>query len=237
MTQLLDRYDLGQAVEKQAWLEEHRDELYVFIHLDRNGVPFYAGRGRNGRAWSRQFGLAWEWFVTHRMDNTVPVLMLGTALDDSESAALLEEVLARHGPQLLVQANQHRGMNYEALQRYRSAKDKVGPYYDWVRYEKDEDHRLQLALVAQELMYEVDSSKNEQGRFGEVIRAMGAAPSDVYPFFIKYIVEGLLLQGRVEEARSAWAKYRAHDSVSKLDAIERMVERGTFRRRGRRSPE
>lgn len=228
---LADSYDLVRTLTEKQWLSDPRSgALYVYLHLDNEGIPFYAGRGRHSVAWKAHGGPAWEWFVKNRMGGECPVYILAAELGEESSEHLLDRVKEHHGLKLLIQSNSHRGMNYQALDAYWQAKRKVKPYYFSVPNEKDEKLRLTLALEAQEFMYEIDSSETEQGRFGEVLRDMGAL-RDVRPFFLKFIVEGFVLQGRVEEARAALERFRTKAPGHDLSRLERVVQRGTFSRR------
>jgi hypothetical protein len=96
--------------------------------------------------------------------------------------------------------------------------------------------RLELALEAQRFQYELEllGAKTETGRFGEVLADMGAHQS-INQFFIPYIVEGLMETGRVEDAWEALAEYLRlaprHAEAKKIQRLQKLVDRGTFKRR------
>ena len=235
MNILQDHYDLSKTIDCATWLRSvDSANLYVYLHLDNEGVPFYAGRGRNDRAWTVDGGSAWRWFVEHHMGGEVPVCILSQNLDEYSSEDLLEQVKTRHGLSLLIRANGHRGMDYKALDAYWEAKKNLRPYYDMIRNEKDDDIRLDIAIEAQEQMYQLDTYKTEHGRFGAIADEMCGASNNVNSFFIKYVVEGLMLQGKVEEASEELDRFKRKKGRGNIDRLEKIVARGTYKRRPRK---
>lgn len=233
------RFDAAFIRTQDEWMaSEYRDDLYVWFHVDGTGDPFYAGRGRGTTAWDRNGGVAWEWFVRERLGGSYQVAIMATGLDDPQSEALLDQVMEMYGPFLLNQSNWHREMDYKALETYHACKARVQPFYDQVA-NADPSQRLELALEAQRLQYELEllGIKTETGRFGEVLADMGALHS-INQFFIPYIVEGLMEMRRVEDAREALAEYlrRAprHAQAKKIQRLQKIVDRGTFKRRTQR---
>ncbi len=225
------RYDLSQVIDKRDWLSwPVSQDLYVYLHLDHEGVPFYAGRGRTDRAWAVNGGHAWKWFVENRMGGEVPVYILDRALDDDESHELLEQVKSFHGLTLLIRANYARGMDYAAIERYWQQRANVQPFYKLVPQEKDEEIRLALAMEAQELQYQIDGHSTETGRFGEVLSAMGAV-QDINGFFIKNIVEGLVMHGQLDDARYELDRFKKRAPRINVDKLENIIARGKFKRR------
>lgn len=219
---------------QSEWMASpYREDLYLWFHVDDTGDPFYAGRGRGATAWDHYGGVAWEWFVRERLHGSYRVAILATGLDEPQSEALLAQVLETYGPYLLKQANEHRGMNYKALDAYHTAKARVRPFYEQVA-NADPSQRLELALQAQRLQYDLDMRSSETGRFGEVLAHMGAF-QDVDQFFIPYIVEGLMEVGRVGEAKDALAEYLQRAprlaTAKKIQRLQKIVDRGTFKRR------
>lgn len=234
------RFDAAFIRTQGEWMaSEYRDDLYVWFHVDGTGDPFYAGRGRGTTAWDRNGGVAWEWFVRERLGGSYQIAILATGLDDPQSEALLEQVMEIYGRFLLNQSNWNRGMDRKALEAYHACKARVQPFYDKVA-NSEPSQRMELALEAQRYQYELQllAPKTETGRFGEVLADMGAH-QNINQFFIPYIVEGLMEAGRVEDAREALAEYvqlaPRHAEAKKIQRLQKVVDRGTFKRRAPRS--
>lgn len=236
MGELPDKFEPGRILTQTQWMANPRsDTLHVWLHVDDNGEPFFAGRGRGATAWRRNGGPAWEWFVEERLGGCYGVVILEDDLTDADSVALLDRVLKVYNLKLLNQGNPHRKFDYAAL-----GPEGPGPiHYDGVRQLADEDHRLALALEAQQLQYNSNGGTGgECGRFGEVLRDMGAHRT-INAFFIGYIVEGYMVQGDVDAARCALDEFLRHAPEfaehPKIVRLRKIVDRGTFKRRPRKA--
>lgn len=237
--QMPERFRQSQTTTQAAWINgPQRESLYVWLHIDEVGEPFYAGRGRGATAWEHHGGVAWEWFVRERQHGSYGIVILAAGLTADQSEQLLGQALEIYGLRLLVQSNPHRGMDYEALQRYHVVKDELRPLYDRVPKMQNRAEQLALAQQAQALQYKLDLLKtdNEKGRFGEVLRDMGAL-MEINQFFIRYIIEELVAQGRLEAAQAALAEHMSYvpmlANTSSVNRLQKIVERGTFKRRPR----
>lgn len=234
---LPERFDPALATTQSAWMSgPHKDTLYVWLHIDDAGDPFYAGRGRGPTAWDRNGGPAWEWFVRERLGGSYGVLILAHSLTDDHSEALLDNVFEAYCLRLLNRANFHRPHDPHAT----DAPGALPHHYDGVRQTEDEDERLWLALDAQQMQYESGGTAGECGRFGEVLAAMGAT-SKITAFFIPYIVEGYMVKGDVSAAREALDEFvRCAPHLAnepKVQRLAKIIERGTFKRRPRKKQE
>lgn len=221
-----------RITSRALWLADPaHDSLHVWLHVDAEGDPFYVGRGRGAYAWEVNCGPAWEWYVRHRLGGSYEVSIQAHSLTDTKSEQLLEGLLANYADKLLNRVNFHRRFDG-------TVERNPGPhsvYYDGVRDATDPDEQLRLAEEAQQLQYLSGGPTGETGRFGEVLEAMGATRPQVNNFFIPYIVEGLMVKGEVEAARAALAehlRYAPHAaSVSTIARLQKIVDRGTFKRR------
>lgn len=209
--------------------------LYVWLHVDSEGDPFYAGRGRGLHAWEVNCGPAWEWYVRNRLGGTYEVSIQAHSLSDEQSSQLLDQLLERHADKLLNRVNFHR--QYDA-----SIQPKMGPsgyHYDFVRDATDQEARLATALEAQQLQYQSGGAIGETGRFGEVLTAMGAGRPNINNYFIPHIVKGFMTKGDVQAAKSALAEFLRYApneiQSSKVVSLQRMVDRGTYKPRVRKS--
>src|SRR5688572_3039002 len=143
------RFLISTCTVRQAWLQSPWQRvLYVYMHLDDQGEPFYVGRGRGATAWEANGGPAWEWFVRERLGGCYHVLVLAKDLTDEQSAQTLEELLAAYGPRLLNVANCHRGMNYAALETNGRLRKQLRPFYDQIEKILNPNERLAMARQA-----------------------------------------------------------------------------------------
>lgn len=225
----------GRIASRAQWLADPAHEgLYVWLHVDANGDPFYAGRGRGSYAWEVNCGPAWEWYVRHRLGGSYEVSIQAHSLTGAHSEQVLDELLATYADKLLNRVNFHR--RYDTAAERSAGPD--GSYYDRVRDTTDPDEQLRIALEAQQLQYQSGGPLGETGRFGEVLTAMGAAGPQVNNFFMPYIVEGLMVKGEVAQARAALDEFLQHapnaSQSSTIERLQKIVDRGTFKRRPRK---
>lgn len=226
----------GRITSRAQWMTDPAHQsLYVWLHVDDSGDPFYAGRGRGAYAWEVNCGPAWEWYVRHRVGGSYEVAIHAHSLTDAQSEQLLDQLLAQHADQLLNRVNFHR--RYDC-----SAQREMGPdgsYYDRVQDATDPEEQMRIALEAQQLQYRSGGPTGETGRFGEVLAAMGAHGPQVNNFFIPHIVEGYMVQGKVDEARAALSEFLQHApnamASSTIRRLQKIVDRGTFKRRPRKT--
>ena len=234
-----EQFPAGERVSRSAWMAgPSRDELHVWLHVTDEGEPFFVGRGRGATAWERNGGLAWEWFVREELGGSYHVVIPASDLDERGSQILVDAVMSAHWDKLLNQYNIHRPAGGPDSDRRWEIIGQLKPYYDQVKQTEDDELRAKLALEAQELQYEASTIRVEQGRFGEVLQKMNAdRATNVY--FIKPLIESLMRLGRVEEARQQMARFKElapaeyrSPTGTKLQVI---VDRGTFRKRGKRA--
>lgn len=231
--------DIDDAVTESEWLAgPHSQGLYVWLHVDEHGMPFYVGRGRGSTAWNRAGGPAWEYYVRERLGGRYHILIPARGLDDQGSQAVLEKYLERYGPVLLNQTNYNRGMDMVEYEKRRVLNDQLRPLYDRVRNAPNVESRIELAKRGLDLQYQMNRLRLETGLFGEVLREMGADCS-VNQFFIKPLIEDLVELRMVEEARGAVKQYAreapSQTTSSTFRRAHRIAERGTFNRKRRAS--
>ena len=236
MTTMTQQAAKDRVISLAQWKEDPAHaSLYVWLHVDSEGDPFYAGRGRGLYAWEINCGPAWEWYVRNRLGGTYEVLIQAHSLSDEQSSQLLDQLLERHADKLLNRVNFYR--RYDA-----GIQPEMGPsgyYYDFVRDATDPEARLATALEAQQLQYQSGGAIGETGRVGEVVAAMGAGRPNINNYFIPYIVKGFMTEGDVQAARSALAEFLRYApnaiQSSKIVSLQRMVDRGTYKPRPRKA--
>ena len=229
-------FPVEERVSQSVWMSgPSRDELHVWLHVTDDGDPFFVGRGRGATAWTRNGGLAWEWFVREELGGSYHVVIPARGLDEQGSQALVDAVMSKHWDKLLNQYNAYRPSGRDMDRRW-ELQAKVKPFYDAVRDADSDERRVVLSSEALRLQYEATSIQAEEGRFGEVLRKMGADRA-TNVFFIKPLIESLMRLGRVDVARQELKKFKemspgdsTRPTVVKLQAI---VDRGTYRKRGK----
>lgn len=225
-------FDTANAVRESEWLSgPHRSSLYVWLHIDDMGAPFYVGRGKGATAWERNGDPAWDYYVTHRLGGCYHVIIPAYDLDDQQSEVILEKYLGAYGPTLLNQSNHNRGMDFAAYARRRPLDQKLRPLYALLPNAEKIEQRIMLAKQGIDLQYEINDIRLETGLFGEVLREMGADCS-INMFFIKPLVEGLVESGRPAEALASLAEFLAkaphHASTPTVQRLQKIAARGTL---------
>ena len=233
------QFPAEERVSRSAWMAgPHRDELHVWLHVSDGGEPFFVGRGRGATAWERNGGPAWEWFVREELGGSYHVVIPASDLDERGSQILVDAVMSTHWDKLLNQYNIHRPAGGSVSDRRCEAIGRIKPYYESVKQADNDELRARLASEAQELQYLASSFRMEQGRFGEVLHKMQADRA-TNMFFIKPLIESLMRLGRVEEARQQMARFKELAPVeyrsSTAEKLQIIVDRGTYRKRGKRA--
>ena len=224
-----------QCTTESDWMAgPDRESLHVWLHVDDKGVPFYAGRGRGKTAWNRNGGIAWDAYVRECLGGAYRVVIAARNLTDPESEIMLDDYLRIYSDRLLNQSNMHRAVDYAASERRVALKKEIKPLYDVIRDSKDPVVRLDAARRAQLLQYEAAQARVETGLFGWVVSTLFGS-ADINSFFITPFVEGLMLEGRVEDAREVLATFcqRAPNDVAsaRVQRLQKMVDRGSFKKR------
>lgn len=232
---LLASYTQDACVSQTQWTTgPHYNRNYAWLHVDREGLPFYAGYGRGAFAWQKNGGIAWEWFVRERLGGEYRVVVLAVGMSEVHAQSIFEQMLEMYNKRLLNQSNFHRGIDYAALKEENDKKAAIRPYYIVMRSKKPAAEVFQAALAAQKMQYELDPYRTETGRFGEVLRDMDAY-HPINTLFITFIVEWYMGQDDLVAAREALAEFKRraprcsdHDRITRLDKV---VARGRFFRR------
>lgn len=213
-------------------------QWYVWLHIDDQGVPFYVGRGRNDSAWTIHGGFAWEWFVRNKLGGEYRVAMLAHSIDEKRSQQLREAALEHYGLQLLNAANYARGMNFQALEEYRSIKTQLKPFYQLVKSESDYEVQYKLASEALEIQYRLFkvSLLTETGRFGRVI--FEANPTaELSEYFLQYVVKHLVATRQLACATAALTRHYGFlegcGIPIPVSTLYKIISRGTYKRRPR----
>ncbi|MGZ0119554.1 hypothetical protein [Stenotrophomonas rhizophila] len=229
---LLATYSEEACITQTQWMgSPHCNKNYAWLHVDAEGIPFYAGYGRGARAWQKNGGYAWEWFVREQLGGDYRVAILAVGMTDAHAQAIFEQMLEMYNTKLLNQSSFHRGMDYAALEEERAKKEAIRPFYRMVRHKKPARQIFETAQQALAMQYALDPHRTETGRFGEVLKAMDAY-TPLSPSFIAYIVEWYVGRGDIPAAKAALEGFTSraprqarHEKIVHLAEI---VERGSF---------
>ncbi|MGV1121208.1 MULTISPECIES: hypothetical protein [Xanthomonas translucens group] len=232
---MLKNYGAHAVVRQATWMSGvHKDKFYAWLHVTSEGEPFYAGWGRGDQAWVKNGGNAWEWFVRERLGGEYEVVVLVVSQVNEHVVSIFEQMLEIYSTMLLNQSNFHRGMDCAALQEEHDKKAAILPFYQKVRQKKPARQIFEAAQQALGMQYDLDPWRTETGRFGEVLKAMGAY-QPINTSFITFIVEWHIGQDDLSAAKAALEEFKSrapyqasHDRVLRLD---KLVEQERFFRR------
>jgi hypothetical protein len=96
-----------------------RREFYVYLHVAPDGTPFYVGKGRARRAWSKARTAAWRRYVDERLQGRYSVEIHRDGLTTMEALALEGALVATHGARLVNWLNPSR--EFDVAMRERAA--------------------------------------------------------------------------------------------------------------------
>lgn len=134
---LLASYTQEACVSQTQWMMlPHHHKHYAWLHVDAEGVPFYAGYGRGPYAWQKNGGIAWEWFVRERLGGEYRVVVLAVGLSEAHIHSIFEQMLEMYNTRLLNQSSFYRGMDYKALKEENDKKRAIRPFYAFVGSKK-----------------------------------------------------------------------------------------------------
>jgi hypothetical protein len=115
---------LGAPRGKKGIELDHRPsgsgEFYVYVHRDSRGKIFYVGKGTRDRAWSEHRRSLWHKYVQERSGGRYAV-QIASYHRTSEEAE--EALIAFYGDQIVNWVNFGRKLDYDALEKYHSARN------------------------------------------------------------------------------------------------------------------
>ena len=194
---LQDNFPDSCTYTSESWLSSpHSSGLYVFLHLDEDGVPFFAGRGRADAAWNRHGGYLWERFVREALGGSYRVVVVASSLDDAQSESILEACVSNYARSLLNTAAICRGRPVTERIDDPSRTSRLAEVYGEVDREQDPKLKLSLALEGQQLQYDLQRRVEIPESTRSVVNEMQSY-TGINLFFIRPIIEGLMEAGRV----------------------------------------
>lgn len=97
--------------------------FYVYGHYDKDGVPFYIGKGTKGRAWDKDRHRLWHRYVENHLQGEYEVVILEDDLTSEEAEELENLWVAQEGATLVNWVNFGRETDFEAIDQFHQLRD------------------------------------------------------------------------------------------------------------------
>ncbi|MGO9094840.1 MAG: hypothetical protein ACLQGV_06410 [Bryobacteraceae bacterium] len=154
-------------------------QYYVYVHRDAAGHIFYVGKGRGDRAKAQDRHPSWQWYVDTRLHGKYTVQIVSYHDTEEEALNVEADYIERCGPQLINWQNSGRDFDYEALDRYWSAKKDNQAFVAGTRPLETSDPPQAVAQYQEAMskMYEHESLVLERGLLAEYQQEMGYGKS------------------------------------------------------------
>ena len=107
-----------------------RRDYYVYFHRDEADRIFYVGKGTDRRAWSSARHPAWHKYVAERLSGKYKVEIHRDGMTESEAEQFEEQLIRKHGEQLVNWINPGRQFDFDALATYQRARDENRRFVD-----------------------------------------------------------------------------------------------------------
>lgn len=207
---------------------------YVYAHLDRQGTPFYIGKGVSRRAWTEDRHPLWHRYVRNHLQGQFSVVILEDDLGPDQAEELESVWIAQESETLVNWINMSRRTDFEASARYHQLRNANLALFTEAKGKEKTDPESAVALYQRALnaISEYATIQPEQGLVGELLREESA----------EYGLQGelqvldrltlcLVRLGRGAEAKVAmddyFAAYRRDASLSSAQAIQKRVQKAT----------
>ena len=118
----------GRLAEPEAHSESQPAEIgrfYVYVHRDSLGQIFYVGKGTGNRAWSEERHPLWHKYVEERSDGKFTVQIVSYHEGSDEAEDVEASLISQYGRQIVNWQNDGRQFDYEACERFHSARNTV----------------------------------------------------------------------------------------------------------------
>jgi hypothetical protein len=145
--------------------------FYVYVHLDSRGQIFYVGKGTGGRAWSEERHPLWHKYVDERSGGTYTVEIVSYHEGSDEAEDVEATLIRRYGRQIVNWQNDGRQFDYEACERFHSARNALRLFVRETKPLESSDpvqavERYKQALLR---MYDYKSIVMERGLIAELM--------------------------------------------------------------------
>jgi hypothetical protein len=209
---------------------------YVYGHYDRNGVPFYIGKGKGRRAWNGDRHLLWHRYVNKHINGLYSVVILHDNLSSEDAEELESAWISQESETLVNWINFGRKTDFKALERFHSLRKEALDLIAKGRSIEATDIKTSVELYRQALkcvdIYSriqpeqgligrlIDEERNESGLRGEL------SALDRLTICLCKLGHGAVA---LEASDDYFAAYRADSSASQAARIKKRVLKAVSR--------
>ena len=145
---------------------------YVYAHKDLDGKTFYIGKGRGGRAWSKDRHSIWVFYVENHLNSKYEVEILDDDLSEVEAEELEAQWISHYGSELVNWVNMSRETDFKKLKLFHKLRDENKSRIKEAReLEIDNiEEAIQLYNAAIESADEYTSIEYEGGLVGQLLK-------------------------------------------------------------------
>jgi len=194
---------------------------YVYAHQSLDGVPFYIGKGQDGRAWSKDRDANWQRFVKTRLAGKYKVVVLADNLTERQAEELESDWITQEADTLVNWISPGRRTDFEANARYHQLRNANHLLIEQAQTREKTDlaGAIEMYRRAMDAAAEYVFLVDEQGLVAELLRE--GREANGYSGEVRALdrlTMGLLKLGQVDEAKAAadayFGRYRADISSS-----------------------
>ncbi|MCO6427692.1 hypothetical protein [Nitrosomonas communis] len=229
---------IGEEAQERLTLspsanQENPKCYYVYGHYDKQGVPFYIGKGTKRRAWDEDRHSLWHRYVQKHLNGEYTVVILVDDLNSAQAEELESEWVAQESETLLNWVNFSRKTDFSALNTFHKLcnanQELLGAAREQEQSNPDEAIKLYFKALANIEAYAtiqpkmglvgqlIDEERKENGINGELP-------------ILDRLTLCLIRANRQTEAseltRQYFAMYRADEELSAAIRIKMRVRKG-----------
>lgn len=94
---------------------------YVYVHKNLQGTVFYVGKGTGDRAWSKERGSDWKYYVEHILGGKYDVEIIRDQISEEDAIQVEDALLAEYATTVINLQNLHAAVETEELLSYSDA--------------------------------------------------------------------------------------------------------------------
>ncbi len=94
---------------------------YVYVHKGPDGTVFYVGKGTGTRAYSKDRGDDWNWYVKNVLGDQFSVELVRENISEADALELEDLLMQRHGATIINQQNFHSPLDQKKFTAYSDA--------------------------------------------------------------------------------------------------------------------